>query len=241
MEWIGGTDEAKKLIAELQKDGSLLNFYSKEVLEMPKIQDIFGDISIEDLEKEHGGKFLNHLLVGCFHDNYEKLITLVRLVEIDEDEHPIVFWQNVPSFVFINLKTQSILIFGFFKRKAKVVEDIVYSTKNTSQEKFEKLDHLGIIKNIRESFRDVARGIYPTLDGFSEGELDELYKGKNGNFFSDEDEANSVDENDEDEGITKEEVDERYEELNYAAEIREDGEYRLQYYFPKFSIDNLWE
>ena len=52
MEWIGGTDEAKKLIAELQKDGSLLNFYSKEVLEMLKIQDIFGDISIEDLEKE---------------------------------------------------------------------------------------------------------------------------------------------------------------------------------------------
>jgi hypothetical protein len=236
MEWIGGTDEAKKLIAELQKDGSLLNFYSKEVLEMPKIQDIFGDISIEDLEKEHDDEFLNHLLVGCFHGNHEKLIKLIHLVDIDKNEKSALLSHNAPSFAFINLKTKDIIIFGLWKRKARTFESKIYSSAKVSNLEFEDLDHLGIIKDIRESFNEVARGMRPTLDGLSKGELDYLYKGKNGNFFRDEDE-----ENDENDGLTQEDVDERYEELNYAAEVREDGEYRLKFYFPQFSIDNLWE
>lgn len=236
MEWIGGTDEAKKIIEELQKDGSLLNFYSKEVLEMPNIQDIFGDISIDDLEKEHGDEFLNHLLVGCFHENHEKLMKLIHLVDIDKNKNAALMSHNAPSFAFINLKTKDIIIFGLWKRKARTFESKIYSSEKVSNLEFEDLDHLGIIKDIRESFDEVARGIYPTLDGLSECELNDLYKGKNGNFFSDEDE-----ENDENDGLTQEDVDERYEDLNYAAEVREDGEHHLKYYFPKFSIDNLWE
>jgi hypothetical protein len=161
MEWIGGTDEAKKLIAELQKDGSLLNFYSKEVLEMPKIQDIFGDISIEDLEKEHGGKFLNHLLVGCFHrTNLNCLVNEFNPCK----EYYDYFYSNHyhdtrPCFAIINLMQESICLMSIGYRKGNYFENYYnVSMKNLKkvEEKFIEYDYLDIVGKLRESLETIA-------------------------------------------------------------------------------------
>ena len=240
MEWIGGTKKAKKLINELIKSGDLIDVYSKEYF-LKRNDDEFNLETFEELITKNGDEFLHHILVGCFHGDHDKLMKLISLVEIDKYKGMVLMGHNAPSFLFINLRTQEIIVFGLWRRKAQTIESMIYSSGYASNIEFEELDYLNIVENIREEFEDIARGIYPTKDGLSIGELDELYKGKNGNFFYDEDEANVVDENDEDEGITQIEVDERYEELNYARELREEGESRLHYYFPCFSIDYLWE
>ena len=98
-----------------------------------------------------------------------------------------------------------------------------------------------VINWIREGQEEIARGIHPSLDGLSMGELDDLYKGKNGNYFYDEDEGNDVDPNDEDEGISQDEINERRSELDYAQEIKEEGEYQLQYFFPQVSLDYYYD
>ena len=99
---------------------------------------------------------------------------------------------------------------------------------------------MGVVESVREDFEEVANGICPALDGLSEEELDRLYKGRNGNYFREEDEANEVDKHDEDEGITQEEIAERYEKLKESECLMEDAEYSLQYFFPKFTIANFW-
>ena len=118
---------------------------------------------------------------------------------------------------------------------------MVLKIRSVQDDKFEELDHLGVIEKISKSFEEVATGIRPTLDGYSWGELGDLYKGKNENYFYDEDESNEVDENDKGEGMTQEEIDERYEELKYAQDIREVGEYILQFFFPEFSLEYMFD
>ena len=241
MEWIGGTDEAKKLINELIKSGDLINVYSEAYFKKRNDNDFYPK-RLSELIKEHGDEFLNHLLVGCFHENHEGMMSLLNLCGVnEEDEDTILSHHNAPSFLFINLLTQEIVIFGLWKRKAQTIEAMIYSSGKASNLEFEDLDYLGVVESIREDFEKIADGIYPTKDGLSEGELDWLYKGKNGNYFRDEDEANTVAEDDEDEGITQEEIDERFEVLQDAEWLREAAEYRLKFYCSKFSIDYLWE
>jgi len=239
MEWLGDTEEVKKLINELLKSEDLINVYSEDYFQKRNDSEFNLEI-LEELKKENGDEFLNHLLVGCFHGNHENLMKLVHLLGINEKEHPVLMSYNAPSFVFINLKTQNILIFGLWKRKAKTIEKIIYSSSQYSNQDFEDLDYLGVVESVREDFEEIANGICPALDGLSEEELDELYKGRNGNYFREEDEANEVDKHDEDEGITQEEIAERYEELKEAECLMEDAEYSLQYFFPKFTIANFW-
>ena len=239
MEWLGDTEEVKKLINELLKSEDLINVYSEDYFQKRNDSEFNLEI-LEELKKENGDEFLNHLLVGCFHGNHENLMTLVHLLGINEKEHPVLMSYNAPSFVFINLKTQNILIFGLWKRKAKTIEKIIYSSSQYSNHDFEDLDYLGVVESVREDFKEIANGICPALDGLSEEELNELYKGRNGNYFREEDEANEVDKHDEDEGITQEEIAERYEELKEAECLMEDAEYSLQYFFPKFTIANFW-
>jgi len=235
MEWVGGTKEAKQLIEELQKSGDLIDVYSDEYFKKRNDDEFYPD-RLKELIKKHGYEFLHHLLIGCFHSDHENLMKLVNLVNINDQDRTILMSHNAPSLVFINLKTQSILCFGLWKRKAQTIEKIIYTSSIGRYENFEKLDHLNIVDEIREAFEEIARGIYPTLNGLSQGELDDLYEGQNGNFFRDEYEDDG-----ENEGMTQEEVDERNEELTYAKELRENGEYRIQKFFSKFTLDYFWD
>lgn len=239
MEWLGDTEEVKKLINDLLKSEDLINVYSEDYFQKRNDSEFNLEI-LEELKNENGDDFLNHLLVGCFHGNHENLMKLIHSLGIDENEYPVLMSYNAPSFLFINLKTKNILIFGLWKRKAKTIEKIIYLSGQYSNQDFENLDYLGVVDSVREDFEEVANGIYPGLDGLSEGELEDLYKGKNGNYFREEDEANEVDKHDEDEGITQQEVAERYEELKEAECLMEDAEYSLQHFFPKFTIANFW-
>ena len=239
MEWVGGTKEAREIINELLKSGNLIDVYSKEYFKK-RNDDEFYPERLNELIKEYGDELLHHLLVGHFQENHDGVMSLLNLCGINEDEDSILSPDNAPTFLFINLKTQSILLLGLWKRKAQTIEGLIYSTGKFSSSNFEELDYLFVVEEIRDAFEDVSRGIYPTLDGYSEGELECLVKGKNGNFFSDEDDANEVDENDDSEGITQEEIDERYKELKDAEELREDAKHRLQKFFPEFTNDDFW-
>jgi len=236
MKLIDGTPEAMKLINELKASGDLIDVYSEEYFKK-RNDDEFNKNSFRDLIKKHGDEFTHHLLVGCFHENTEKMMSLLELVGINESSDPILMRHNAPSFIFINLKTQSILCFGMWKRKAQTIKKFLYPPDIGLDKNFESLDYMKVINWIREGQEEVARGIHPTLDGLSMGELEDLCKGKNGNYFYSEDEANEVDPNDEDEGISSEEIDERCSELNYAFETQEEGEYQLQYFFPQAYLD----
>jgi hypothetical protein len=82
MEWIGGSEEARELIIELQKSGDLIDVYSEEGLANNGIEEYFS-LNLNQLVKEHGDKFIHHLLIGCFHDSY--LSSLVELYEPTEE------------------------------------------------------------------------------------------------------------------------------------------------------------
>jgi hypothetical protein len=239
MKLVDGSPEAMKLINDLKKSGALIDVYSKEYFQKRDDDDFNPDL-FDELLKEHGDEFENHLLIGCFHSDHSGMMSILDLVGITEDDNPILSYPNEPSFLIINLRTQAILYFGMFKRKAQTIEKVIYSTGKFSTDDFEDLDHLGVIDSIREYFEEVANGLRPTLDGLTEGELGELFKGKNGNFFREEEDAENVDKDDEYEGITQERIDERYSELKSAQDKREEGEYCLQRFFPEFSFDSMY-
>jgi len=240
MKLIDGTPEAMKLINELKASGDLIDVYSEEYFKK-RNDDEFNAESFHDLIKKHGEEFTHHLLVGCFHENTEKMMSVLELAGVNDSTNPILMRHNAPSFIFINLKNRTILCFGMWKRKAQTIESFLYPPNIGLDKNFELLDYMKVINWIREGQEEIARGIHPSLDGLSMGELDDLYKGKNGNYFYDEDEGNDVDPKDEDEGISQDEINERRSELDYAEEIKEEGEYQLQYFFPQVSLDYYYD
>jgi len=155
MEWVGGTKKVITLINELEKDGSLLNVYSNEVSNNPNIKELY-DKSLEELQQKYGKKFLNHLLIGCFHSsNLNLLINSFKACGKYFNEcylHG--YYDTRPCFGIINLRTKSICLINVGNRKGHLYEDYFnLSMKNLDKTKdeFEKLDYIGIVGDIRNS------------------------------------------------------------------------------------------
>jgi hypothetical protein len=161
MEWIGGTKKAKNLINALQNDGFLINLYSKEVLEKPSIQEIFDQDKLDGLIEQHGNKYLNHMLVGCFHSS--NLDTLINLFapckEYFDNCYKHKYYDTRPCFAVINLKTKTVCIMSIGNRKGHYYEDYFVAFNNNldiTKSKFEEYDFLGIVKIIRESLETIT-------------------------------------------------------------------------------------
>jgi hypothetical protein len=161
MEWVGGTKEAVELIDELQKEGSLMNFYSKEVFERSGIQEILDGETLGDLIFNYGSTFLNHLLVGCYHSsNLNLLLNLFKPCK-DYFDHCYVhkYYDTRPCFAIINLKTKSVCLMSIGNRKGHYYEDyfnLSMKHLDKSKEKFEEYDHAGIVNILRESLETIA-------------------------------------------------------------------------------------
>jgi hypothetical protein len=149
MEWVGGTKEAVELINELLKSGDLINYYSYDWSNSSDINSYRSRHILEDITEEHGNDCLNHLLIGCFHGNDEKLRILIELSTAVQDEER---WNYTSDcFAFINLKTQSILYMGITARKRHYHEFMINGDEN---EDFETLDHHQVVSEFREIVED---------------------------------------------------------------------------------------
>jgi hypothetical protein len=236
MQWIGGTQKARILIDELLKSGDLIDFYSEDYFK--KINNEEFNINVlNTLIKLRGDSFLHHLLIASFHSNNTGVMSLLNLCGISGSNNNLLNRENEPSFLFINLKTQQILLLGLWKRKANTIESLIYSASKYLENNFQDLDYLRIVDTFRNGLELIAEGIYPTLDGYSDSELNLLYKGNNGNYFEDEKEANETPKDRFDLGMTQNEINERYEELEKAAQSKRIGEESLQLFFSEFTAD----
>lgn len=182
MEWVGGTKKVIHLINELEKDGALLNFYSKEVFDNPNIKELLNH-SLDELQKEHGKTFLNHLFIGCFHSsNLHLLINSFKPCdEYFKRCYLHEYYDTRPCFGIINLHTQSICLLNIGNRKGHLYEDYFNkSMKNLEKTKdqFEKLDYIGIVEDIRDSMTVITNIMnkmsYSERD-ISKKDIDKLY------------------------------------------------------------------
>ena len=160
MEWIAADEEIVELISELEMEGSLLNFYSRGVFDNPRIQECL-DYSLDELEKEHGKKFLNHLLVGCFHGtNLNCLVNEFNPCrEYFDYCYSNQYYDTRPCFAIINLMQESICLMSIGNRKGHYYENYYnVSMKNLKkvEEKFIEYDYLDIVGKLRESLETIA-------------------------------------------------------------------------------------
>jgi len=160
MEWIGGTDRIHRLMVSLERDGSLLNFYSQDVLDRTQIKENF-DISQVDFDSKQYEECSNHLLVGCFHSS--KLHLLINSFEPCKRYFKACYqykhYDTRPCFGIINLKTKSVCIMSIGNRKGHFYEQyFTASMKNldTVQKEFEDYDHAGIVARLRELMTNIA-------------------------------------------------------------------------------------
>lgn len=236
MEWVGGTKEAVELINELLKSGDLINYYSYDWFNSSDINSHRSRHILDDIIEEHGNDCLNHLLIGCFHDNDGKLRTLIELsTAVQGDER----WNYTNDcFTFINLKTQSILYMGITTRKRHYHEFMI---NGDDLEDFEMLDHHNIVSEFREIVEDELAENMNQLhyNGWYSSELYEYVLGANGLYHSEYD-VDDI-EKDSEEGFTKEELDEKIKDAEEKEKIIADEMQYLQQYFPKFSTDYIYE
>jgi hypothetical protein len=161
LELISGTEEAIDLINELQKDGSLINFYSKEVFDRPNIQELFDHETLDELIKKNGNKFLNHLLVGCFHSsNLNNLINLFTpCKEYFDHCYLHQYYDTRPCFAIINIKTKAVCLMSIGNQKGHYYEDYfsaVTKKEELAKKDFEKHDYSGIVNCLRKSLETIA-------------------------------------------------------------------------------------
>ena len=181
MEWIGGTRKAVNLIDQLQKNSSLINFYSKEVFDRPQIQELF-EISFNDLLSQHDDDFSNHLLIGCFHQSYLNLLTdlFKPCKEYFKQCYRYKYYDTRPCFVIINLKTKSVCLMSIGNRKGHYYEDyfnVSMKDLDKVKENFSLLDHARVINTLRDSLEEIARvmnGISYYEDEVTNEDLEEM-------------------------------------------------------------------
>jgi len=236
MEWIGGSEEARELIIELQKSGDLIDVYSEEGLANNGIEEYFS-LNLNQLVKEHGDKFIHHLLIGCFHDSY--LSSLVELYEPTEEylNNP---YEAKSIVAILNLNIKAILLIGISSRKKHYVEKYYFLNPKHKEKDFLKLDHIGVINKFRSSVSKMADGM--NTQNYIPGS-DDLYNaviGKNGNWYL-ESESDNAGSDDEDLGMAEETLNNLKSEFEDAEEEIVEGRYFLSNFFPKFDTVYVYE
>ena len=238
MEWIGGTDEAKKLINELIKSGDLINYYSYDWFNSLDRTSHRSKNHLDEIINFQGTDCLNHLLIGCFHDNDDRVMKLLNLSSAFRKNYQTDFICD--CFAFINLYTQSILYMGIAPNK-RHYQEILITHNGTLADDFEELDYHRIIYEFRESVKenlaDSMNKIY--FNGDSSEYYSNLILGKNG-LYHDEHDVDEIEEDSED-GMTKEELDRHIKFAEDNEQIIEEELIYLRMYFPKFSTDYIFE
>jgi len=247
--YMGGTNQAISFIEKYKKTKQVVDFYTAEHIQ--SLDPATSSISIEDLEKfdaENGIQYRSHLLTIYIGDSNTELIEdlsnlylpFKRLFSLKSDHGS---WLHSPDFLIINLITREILCVGLGRKNRSFDFELhrYLSLRTTNDEKnillpsfdgtksvdcsdeFFALDHHSVSKKIITTVEELGE-VYYEYDNLPGNSDVMVTRKKDGLYY--------LDDFDDADGMTKNEVKELENEYKNCSESIDDSLNLLKEFFP---------
>ena len=254
MKPIGGTPQALALIQKLTASGNLIDIYDRERIKALKEPSIITLEMMDEFDNKYGTNYHHHLLAIFVDDAVvgEELIDVYS--DFDEKFNNQVY---KPNLIFINLFTKQIITYTRV-RKGNVNSEFIphpSGIKDTNsfdrtffndanweerQEKFHGLDHADVIGHLSDALERISNAdynlVYREIDS---GQIEEMLArgpNKHGVYIKDSWGDKESDDEEED-GITQEELDDAKEEIEDLEIDLSDGIKTMADFFPQRSVE----
>jgi hypothetical protein len=227
---IGGTPKALALMKKLSTSGNLIDIYNRERITALKEPSFVTLEMMDEFDKMHGTNYHHHLLALFVDDAVSGNELIDVYPDFDEKFNDKVY---KPNLIFINLSTQQIISYTRV-RKGNINSEFIphpsgikdtNSTERTfftdtdweeRQEKLHQLDYADVIGHLSEALEQISNAdynlVYRDIDS---GHIDDMLArgpNKHGVYIKDS-WGDKESDDDEEDGITQEELDDAKEEI----------------------------
>lgn len=226
---------------ELKKEGKLADIYSEN---QHSIIENYGEDWLRELDEKHGPAYRNHLLVAQLlywsDEQMNKLFNLFPSLKAQ-----FIPGKHHPTILFFNLATQQILCVGLGRKNSSFYFDSETNehVKPSYQEKmptpyfdkFYKLDHHWFVNQLLNELEAFATSHYEWSCFPSEEEIYELLE----NGPNDDGQYRFSHEDSEDDGHSKEELEQMLEDMEKLQDYMDDAKDTFIQYFPNMEFYEL--
>jgi hypothetical protein len=230
MSEINGSPSAVALIQKLKSSGHLVDVYDFHRVSTEKSEDLlFSASDMEGFDEDFGLNYRNHLLAIFVDEEFDtkELINLYPPFALHFSSNSF-----APHLIFINLYTRSALVVKLIGRG--LISSHLLPDENADLNKFQELDHAGVIYCLTDSFKNIAEADYNMVYT----EIDEGHIQQADSEGPDADGMYLVGSHgDDQEGITASELASAKAELEQRNILIDDGLYEFRRIFPLRKIE----
>lgn len=229
-----GSSTAFALIKKLKSSGHLIDVYDFDRVNSDKSDDApFSTSDLEGFDEDYGLDYRNHLL-AIFIDEDLDVRELINLYPPFSSHFESVAF--TPHLIFINLKSQSILVVKLTGRGR--VGSFLLPHTDADFDKFQELDYAGVVYSLTDALTRIAEAdynmVYSEIDEGHIQQADAEGPDSEGMYLVGT-------HGDDGEGITAKELSLAKSELENHKNFLDDGLYEFRRFFPlrKIQIENF--